>query len=41
LFATGYLLYGRLAVGIVCAAVAGVAAFGLWRTIPKVGFWTA
>ena len=41
LFATGYLLYGRLAIGLVCAAVAIAAAFGLWRTIPKVGFWTA
>ena len=41
LFATGYLLYGRPAIGISCAAVAVVAAFGLWRTIPKVGFWTA
>jgi len=41
LFATGYLLYGRPAIGISCAAVAVVAAVGLWRTIPKVGFWTA
>lgn len=41
LFATGYLLYGCLAIGLVCAAVAIAAAFGLWRAIPKVGFWTA
>jgi solute:Na+ symporter, SSS family len=41
LFATGYLLYGRLAIGLVCAAVAIAAAFGLWRAIPQVGFWTA
>src|SRR5262249_31996285 len=40
-FATGYLLYGRLAIGGLCAATAVAAAFGLWRTIPKVGFWTA
>jgi hypothetical protein len=40
LFATGYLIYGRLAIGLVCAAVSIAAAFGLWRTIPKVGFWT-
>jgi solute:Na+ symporter, SSS family len=41
LFATEYLLYGRLAIGLVCAAVAIAAAFGLWRAIPQVGFWTA
>jgi Na+/proline symporter len=41
LFATGYLLYGRLAIGLFCATLAVAAAFGLWRTIPKVGFWTA
>ena len=41
LFATGYLLYGRLAIGLVCAAVPIAAAFGLWLAIPKVGFWTA
>jgi solute:Na+ symporter, SSS family len=41
LFATGYLLYGRLAIGLVCGAVAIAAAFGLWRAIPQVGFWTA
>jgi hypothetical protein len=41
LFATGYLLYGRLAIGGLCAATAVAAAYGLWRTIPKVGFWTA
>jgi hypothetical protein len=35
LFATGYLLYGRLAIGLVCAAVAIAAAFGLWRAIPR------
>ena len=40
LFATGYLLYGRLTVGLVCAAVAVLSAFALSRVIPRVGFWT-
>jgi Na+/proline symporter len=41
LFATGYLLYGRLEIGLLCTAAAIAAAYGLWRVIPKVGFWTA
>ena len=40
LFATGYLLYGRLDIGLLCAAVAIAAALGLWRVIPRMGFWT-
>ena len=40
LFATGYLLYGRLTVGLACAAVAVLSAFALSRVIPRVGFWT-
>ena len=40
LFATGYLLYGRLTVGLVCAAVAVLSALALSRVIPRVGFWT-
>lgn len=40
LFATGYLLYGRLAIGLLCAAAAIASAFGLRQVIPKVGFWT-
>ena len=40
LFAAGYLLYGRLTVGLVCAAVAVLSAFALSRVIPRVGFWT-
>jgi SSS family solute:Na+ symporter len=40
LFATGYLLYGRLTIGLVCAAVAVLSAYALSRVIPRVGFWT-
>ena len=40
LFATGYLLYGRLEIGLLCAAVAIASAYGLKRVIPKVGFLT-
>ena len=36
LFATGYLLYGRREIGLVCAGVAIVSAYGLKRIIPKV-----
>jgi solute:Na+ symporter, SSS family len=36
LFGTGYLLYGQTTTGFACLVVAGAAAFGLWRTIPKV-----
>jgi SSS family solute:Na+ symporter len=40
LFATGYLLYGSLDIGLLCAAVAIAAAYGLRQVIPKIGFWT-
>jgi SSS family solute:Na+ symporter len=40
LFATGYFLYGRVAIGLVCAALAIAAAYGLGRVIPRIGFWT-
>ena len=40
LFATGYLLYGRLEIGLLCAAIAVASAYALGRVIPKVGFWT-
>jgi len=37
LFGTGYLLYGSTASGLVCLIVAAGAAFGLMRTLPRVG----
>ena len=40
LFATGYLLYGRLEIGLICGAIAIASAYALGRVIPKVGFWT-
>jgi Na+/proline symporter len=40
LFATGYLLYGRTAIGLSCMAVAVIAGWALWRVIPRVGFWS-
>jgi SSS family solute:Na+ symporter len=40
LFATGYLLYGRLEIGLPCVAVAMLAGYALWRVIPRVGFWS-
>jgi hypothetical protein len=40
LFATGYLLYGRLAIGLICLAIAVISAYALARVIPRVGFWT-
>jgi Na+/proline symporter len=40
LFATGYLLYGRIEIGLVCAGLALLAGIALWRVIPKVGFWS-
>jgi SSS family solute:Na+ symporter len=39
LFGTGYLLYGRTPLGLACLAVALAAGLGLWRTIPKIGFF--
>ena len=41
LFATGYLIYGRYGFGFACLAVAIGAGFGLYRTVPKIGFWTS
>jgi Na+/proline symporter len=38
LFGTGYVLYGKLLPGIVCLVAGGVAAWGLFRTLPRVGF---
>ena len=38
LFGTGYLLYGKLLPGIVCVTTGAVAAWGLFRTLPRVGF---
>jgi len=40
LFATGYLLYGRLEIGLICGAITIASAYALGRVIPKVGFWT-
>src|SRR5207249_7753870 len=36
LFGTGYVLYGKLRPGIACLVAAGVAAWGLFRTLPRV-----
>ena len=38
LFGTGYVLYGKQLPGIACLVVAGLAAWGLFRTLPRVGF---
>jgi hypothetical protein len=38
LFGTGYLLYGRMAPGVVCMFVAAAGVVGLFRTLPRVGF---
>ena len=38
LFATGFLLYGRTMVGVICAASSAVGAVGLFRTLPRVTF---
>jgi len=38
LFGTGYLLYGKQLPAIVCLVAAGAAAWGLFRTLPRVGF---
>jgi len=37
LFGTGFLLYGNLAMGLVCLAVAGSAMAGIFRVLPRVG----
>jgi SSS family solute:Na+ symporter len=38
LFGTGYLLYGRTLVGMVCMLVAAMGTAGLFRALPRVGF---
>ncbi len=38
LFGTGYLIYGRALPGVVCLGLAGLAAWGLLRAAPRVGF---
>src|SRR5204863_170649 len=35
---TGYLLYGKMTTAVVCLVVAGVAAWGLFRAMRRVGF---
>ena len=40
LFGTGYLLYGRVEIGLLCTAIAVLSAYALSRVIPRVGFWT-
>ncbi len=37
LFGTGYLLYGRFGLGLLCLVVAAGAAIGVFRVLPKVG----
>jgi len=38
LFGTGYVLYGKQVLGAACLVVAAAAAWGLFRTLPRVGF---
>ena len=38
LFGNGYVLYGKPLPGIACLAIAGAAAWGLFRALPRVGF---
>ncbi len=38
LFGTGYLLYGKTLLGVLCLATLGGAVLGLLRTLPRVGF---
>jgi len=38
LFGTGYMLYGRPGSGSIFLATSALAAFGLFRTLPRVGF---
>jgi hypothetical protein len=38
LFGTGYVLYGLVVPGLVCLAAGAAAAWGPFRTLPKVGF---
>ncbi len=37
LFGTGFLLYGNTGWGVFCTVLAGAAAYGLFRTLPRVG----
>lgn len=37
LFGTGYVLYGNLAWGLVCLAIAASAMAGIFRVLPKIG----
>ena len=41
LFATGYLLYGRTEIGLICGVIAVISAYALKQVIPRLGFWTA
>jgi Na+/proline symporter len=38
LFGTGYVIYGRLAPGLVCLGAMAAAAWGLFKALPRVGF---
>ncbi len=38
LFGTGYLLYGRVGLGVLCLGLTALAAVALFRVVPKVGF---
>ncbi|UCG86358.1 MAG: Na+:solute symporter [Gemmatimonadota bacterium] len=38
LFGTGYFIYGAVTWGLLCAVIVVTAAFGLFNTLPKVGF---
>jgi hypothetical protein len=38
LFGTGYFLYGRAEISLLCGAIAAASAYGLSRVVPKIGF---
>jgi hypothetical protein len=38
LFGTGYLLYGRAGLAAFCIGLTVIAAIGLFRMVPRVGF---
>jgi hypothetical protein len=38
LFGTGYFVYGHPLPGLACAAGTAIAAWGLFRNLPRVGF---
>ena len=40
LFGTGYLVYGSPLPALASFVLMAVAGVGLWKTVPKVGFWT-